>query len=119
MIEITAPLAVIHHSIVIKRSSVREQFWMGEAEFESTFGIERRNQDLYLAICMSGLDVEREVQRLALYGLCPGEDFGLAHMSDGPMLDCPGLVFFIEGGIGCSWWYVNAELKTAHLTTGC
>lgn len=87
------PLFVSLFSIIVKRAAVARSFPGDVEEFERVYEPARKNGALFLLVRMSLNDVDHVLDRLFAQGLIPGQDIAVAGMVQGPLLECPGVVF--------------------------
>jgi hypothetical protein len=109
MIEVTpGPLPIHFFTIVVKASAVDRSFPGGRKAFIGAHDPKSHNGSLFCLSSMGPESVDWHLTRLEAAGIVLGMDAALADMTDGPQVDCPGLLFKCEGDWFGARWSVAA-----------
>lgn len=104
-----------YFTIIVKRHNVVNSFPGGVTGFEAKYRPAHRNGALFGLLSMSGSDVEDCLAQLDEDGLRAGEAIAVADMVQGPIIECPGLIFTCSNEHLIGGWSVNVEPKVSDL----
>jgi hypothetical protein len=121
MIEVTpGPLPIHFFTIVVKTSALDRSFPGGRKAFIGAHDPGYYNGSLFCLSSMGPESVEWHVTRLEAAGITLGVDAVLADMTDGPEVECPGLLFTREGeGFDAQWTVDAEEINYSREQSGC
>lgn len=107
-------LPVVLHSIVVKRDAVTRRYPGGVEEFERDHAPYSKNGALFLLVQMSRQDTEYVLSKLNASGIVPGRDVAVGGMTEGAILECPGVRFWTtDSDAFPSRWFVDVDDSAA------
>lgn len=89
-------LPIVFYSIIVKRDAVTRSFPGGVDEFERVHPPYCKNGKLFLLAQMSRQDTEYVLSKLNDAGVTPGQDVAVGGMTEGAILECPGVRFWTD-----------------------
>lgn len=98
-------------SVIVKREAIASRSLRGVEEFIRTQSPSHQNGALFVLTRTAATDMDVVLADLARWGLQPGRDFAIADMAQGPLIECPGIVFISPDKSGTESWTVNAEIQ--------
>lgn len=108
-------LPLAFYSIVVKAEAVDRSFPGGRDRFITTYQPAAYNDALFVLSAMGMDTVENTLIRLAEDGVVPGADVAVGDMMQGPLRECPGIIFTCGGDGPDAPWTVQAG-ETPNLT---
>lgn len=104
---VCGPLTVHFFTIVVKVSAVDRVYPNARDRFMAEFGATSFNRALFGLAVMGRETVEVRLELLNDIGIVPGVDVAVACMGQGPLLNCPGVIFRCEGEQFDDRWTVD------------
>jgi hypothetical protein len=96
-------LDITFYSILVLREAVVRSYAGGLKAFDQDFLPARPSQAIAKLVRMSAGDTEHLLGQLNAAGLVLGVDFAVADMMEGPLLECPGIIFEGTDGFPPRW----------------